>query len=377
MSTGIMYRTGTYRTASPESTRDRIRPMLDRFSITRVADITDLDEIGLPTMVCYRPDGKTLAVSIGTGIEPAQAFVSAVMESIEIWHQEYVELPVAESGSANAVGLDYDVRALNLTPNSPVTNRTPLDWAAGRGLLTGARKLAPATALRLDMTSRRSWANLLFLRSSNGVATGNTLAEATLHAMFEVIERGCIAEHQAREGGSSRHVNPESASNPATVRIIEAVAAAGCSFETLELENSYGLPCYQAMIWSKDVPIRCGGWGCHIDPEIAFGRAVSEAAQSRLATISGARDDIDVYTYRPAPDFDRDSRSATVAISDGISAPQFDDVEDVVSYCARRVRDTVGYEPFFIDLTHPEIGIPVSTVIAPAVPLFDFTIYQR
>ncbi len=93
-----MYRTGTYRSASPESTRDRIRPMLDRFSITRVADITDLDEIGLPTMVCYRPDSKTLTVSIGTGIEPAQAFVSAVMEAIEIWHLEYAELPVAETG---------------------------------------------------------------------------------------------------------------------------------------------------------------------------------------------------------------------------------------------------------------------------------------
>ena len=293
MSTGIMYRTGTYRSASPESTRDRIRPMLDRFSITRVADITDLDEIGLPTMVCYRPDAKTLAVSIGTGVEPAQAFVSAVMESIEIWHLEYAELPVAATGPARVVGLDYDVRALNLQPNSLVTERTPLDWVTGRGLLTGASKLAPADALNLDMVSRRSWRNLFFVRSSNGTATGNTFAEAALHAMFEVIERGCIAEHIAPGGSGGRHVNPESAANPATVAVVEAIAAAGCSFETIRVDNSYGLPCYVAQIWSADVPVRCGGFGCHIDPEIAFGRAVSEAAQSRLATISGARDDID------------------------------------------------------------------------------------
>jgi YcaO-like protein with predicted kinase domain len=376
MSTGIMYRTGTYRSSPPESTRDRIRPMLDRFSITRVADITDLDEIGLPTMVCYRPDSKTLAVSIGTGIEPAQAFVSAVMESIEIWHLEYVELPLAGTGPANAVGLDYDVRALNLTPNSPVTNRTPLDWVAGRGLLTGAPKLVPAAALRLDMTARRSWRNLYFARSSNGTASGNTFAEATLHGMFEVIERGCIAEHIA--GGQSRHhVNPESASNPATVRIVEAVASAGCSFETIKLENSYGLPCYAAQIWSADVPVRCGGWGCHIDPEIAFGRALSEAAQSRLATVSGARDDIDDYLYRPVPDFACDSRSATAAIADGFSAPRFGDIEDVVAFCARRVRDATGFEPFTVDMTHPDIGIPVSTVIAPGVPLCDFTTYRH
>ena len=351
--------------------------MLDLFSITRVADITDLDEIGLPTMVCYRPDSKSLAVSIGTGIEPAQAFVSAVMESIEIWHLEYVELPVAETGPADAVGLDYDVRALNLTPNSPVTNRTPLDWVAGRGLLTGTQKWAPTAALRLDMTSRRSWRNLYFARSSNGTATGNTFAEATLHGMFEVIERGCIAEHIATGEQNRQYVNPESASNPATVRIVEAVASAGCSFETIKLENSYGMPCYGAQIWSADVPVRCGGFGCHIDPEIAFGRALSEAAQSRLATVSGARDDIDEYLYRPVPDFACDSRSATAAITDGISAPRFDDIEEVVAFCAGRVRDATGLEPFTIDLTHPDIGIPVSTVIAPGVPLCDFAMYRR
>jgi ribosomal protein S12 methylthiotransferase accessory factor len=372
-----MYRTGTYRSASPEATRDRIRPLLDHFSITRVADITDLDEIGLPTMVCYRPDSKTLAVSIGTGIEPAQAFVSAVMESIEIWHLEYAGLAVTAVGPACSVGVDYDVRALNLTPSSLVTNRTPLDWVAGRGLLTGTAKLAPAAAIRLDMTSRRSWRNFYFARSSNGTATGNTFPEATLHGMFEVIERGCIAEHIATGEQRRQHVNPESATNPATARIVAAVAAAGCSFETIRLENSYGLPCFGAQVWSADVPVRCGGFGCHIDPEIAFGRALSEAAQSRLATVSGARDDIDDYLYRPVPDFEFDSRSATAAITDGFTQPGFDDIDEVVTHCARQVRNVTGYEPFTIDLTQPDIGIPVSTVIAPGVPLCDFSQYRR
>ena len=128
MSTAITYRTGTYRSASPESTRERMLPMLDRFSITRVADITHLDEIGIPTMVCYRPDSKTLALGMGSSIDPAQAWVSAVMESVETWHLEYATLPIAATGPARSVGLDYDVRALNLMPNSPVTDRTPLDW---------------------------------------------------------------------------------------------------------------------------------------------------------------------------------------------------------------------------------------------------------
>ncbi len=376
MNTGIMYRTGTYRSASPESTRDRIRPMLGRFSITRVADITDLDEIGLPTMICYRPDSKTITVSIGTGVEPAQAFVSATMEAIEAWHLEYAELPVADTGPADAVGIGYDVRALSLAPNSPVTSRTPLDWVAGRGLLTGAPKLAPAAALRLGLTSTRAWHHVYFSESSNGTAAGNTLVEATLHGMLEVIERGCLAESLAADAQNGQHVNPESAANPATARVVAAIASAGCSFETLRLDNRYGLPCYAATIWSADVPVQCSGFGCHIDPEIAFGRAVAEAAQSRLATISGARDDIDDYLYQPARDFLYDSRSASAAIADGIPAVHFDDIEDVLACCARRVRDATGFEPFAVDLTQPGIDIPVSTVIAPAVPVCDPAVYR-
>jgi ribosomal protein S12 methylthiotransferase accessory factor len=380
VSTEILYRTGTYRSASPESTRERMLPMLDRFSITRVADITHLDEIGIPTMVCYRPDSKTLAMGMGSGIDPAQAWVSAVMESVETWHLEYARLPMAGTGSADAVGLDYDVRALSLTPNSPVTSRTPLDWVTGRGLLTGSRKLAPAAIIRLDMTTRRSWKDLYFKPSSNGAATGNTLADAILHGMCEVIERACVSQHIAawtRDPSRPRqHVNPESAANPATVAIVEAVASAGCSFETVRIENSYGLSCYGAEIWSADMPIRCGGFGCHVDPEIAFGRAVSEAAQCRLAVVSGARDDIDTYVYRPAPDFERDSRTIDTAITDGNPAPWFDDIEDVIAYCAGRLRDVTGWEPFYVDLTEPEIGIPMSVVIAPGVSLCDFDEYR-
>ena len=63
----IAYRGGTYRTASPEQTWRRIEPILPQLMITRVADVTHLDEIGLPVHVAYRPVGSTLAVSIGAG----------------------------------------------------------------------------------------------------------------------------------------------------------------------------------------------------------------------------------------------------------------------------------------------------------------------
>src|SRR5579863_1773090 len=88
MTTAIRHRAGTYRAVSPADTWSRISSGLHNFGITRVTDITDLDEIGIPTVVAYRPDGTTVAVSIGTGLDPMQARVSAAMESIEAWHAE-------------------------------------------------------------------------------------------------------------------------------------------------------------------------------------------------------------------------------------------------------------------------------------------------
>lgn len=376
MTTAIRHRIGTYRSAAPELTQARIRPQLDQFGITRVADITGLDEIGLPTTVCYRPDGRTLVVSIGIGIEAAQSYVSAVMESIEIWHLEYSSLAPVAFGSAEQVSLGYDVRSLNLAPNSLVTQRTPLAWVYGAGLLSGRPMLAPIDAIRLDMVSTRSWQHLFFLPSSNGAATGNLSIEASLHGLLEVIERGCIAEHLASQG-RIRHVNPESATNPTTVRIVEAVAQAGCNFATIELTNELDIPCFAAEIWSEDLPIRCGGFGCHIDPEVAFGRAVAEAAQSRLATISGARDDIESSLYRPMPNFDVDSRSSSASIAGEYPAPLIDSIEAAVEHCARRVEAVTGVEPFWVDLTRPDIGIPVSKIVAPGIELCDFNSYKH
>jgi ribosomal protein S12 methylthiotransferase accessory factor len=114
--------------------------------------VTRLDEIGIPVHVGYRPCGKTLAVSIGIGLHPAQSWVGAVMESIESWHAEDEQLPVVTRDSARSVDPGYDVRSLNLGERSPLTDRTVLDWVAATGLLTGQPRLVPRQTIRMDGT---------------------------------------------------------------------------------------------------------------------------------------------------------------------------------------------------------------------------------
>ena len=370
MADSIVYHAGTYRTALPEETWERVLPMLPRFGITRVADITGLDDIGLPVHVAYRPDGLTFAVSVGTGATRAQSRVSAVMERIEAWHAENLRLPVAARCGAAALDLDYDVRELSLAPRSPLTESVVLDWVAGQGLLTDRAAFAPSDLIRLDLTPFVDYAQALFQVTSNGLATGNTVADATLHALIEVIERDSVAGYLARPRRERRYVDPATCRHPAARRTFEALRAADCTVLACDITGRVGLPCYAAVVWSPDVPISCGGYGCHVDRGIALGRAMAEAAQTRLAVIAGARDDIDSDAYREAAQPPEPSCLAPFPdepgwVNDG-------DLDAVIRHCAALVATVTGAEPFAVQITHPDIGIPTVKVIAPGLRMMHY-----
>jgi YcaO-like protein with predicted kinase domain len=366
---GVAVAERTFRTVTVEQTRRRVEPMLPRFGITRVADVTRLDEIGLPVHVAYRPCGKTLAVSLGIGLSPAQSWVSAVMESIETWHSENETLEVVARGSARAVHPGYDVRRLNLAERSPLTDHTVLDWVAATGLLTGRPMLVPRELIRLDSTTRLTWNHLLFQVSSNGLGTGNTAAEATLHGLIELIERDCCSPYTVTPLSRRRYVDPATTGNPTTRTALAALRAAGCWVEVCETTNDMGIPAYACSIWSPDVPLIFGGFGCHPDAGLAVGRAVMEAIQSRLAAVSGARDDIDGAHYDLADATVAPTAAGRLLHPVGPDAGPDGGAEPLLRFCAERVLARTGVEPMVVDLTKPEIGIPASKVVAPGLAL--------
>jgi YcaO-like protein with predicted kinase domain len=369
--TAILHRGGTYRAVKPQETWDVISPQLRRFGITRVNDITGLDEIGIPTWISCRPDGKTIAVSLGTGLDPMQARVSAVMESIEGWHAENPVLSADFRDSAIGLHLPYDLRALNLAARSPLTGHSLLDWTTGTGLLSGLPVPVPLDSVQLNFTDARPWPNALFRPTSNGLASGNTPAEAILHGLLEIIERDCIAQYEAADPEHFRYVDVDQSSSPYVREIAARLRACGCVTTVIDITNQLGITCFAAEIWSADVPFHCGGFGCHVDAEIALGRALLEVAQSRLSVVSGARDDIDADTYWPA------RRSAAPPAAQYAPAPagratDAADLESVIRYCAERIALVTGCEPVTVDLTHDDIGIPVRKTYAPGLRWPDF-----
>jgi ribosomal protein S12 methylthiotransferase accessory factor len=75
---------------------------------------------------------------------------------------------------------------------------------------------------------------------------------------------------------------------------IRKIESANLRLHLFDITNDYKVPVFSAII--LDLSGRCagtfGGYGCHLNAEIAAIRAITEAAQARCCYISGARDDL-------------------------------------------------------------------------------------
>ena len=79
------YNLETQRAVPLKETLARIEPRVPVAGITRVADITDLDRIGIPVFSCIRPTANDGAITVynGKGATVEESRISAIMEGIE------------------------------------------------------------------------------------------------------------------------------------------------------------------------------------------------------------------------------------------------------------------------------------------------------
>ena len=64
-------RRGTHRSASLNATLKRVLRLAPVMGITRVANVTGLDSVGIPVVMVCRPNSRSVAVSQGKGIHQA------------------------------------------------------------------------------------------------------------------------------------------------------------------------------------------------------------------------------------------------------------------------------------------------------------------
>lgn len=352
-----------------EATWRRFSPLAKRAGITRIAELTGLDTLGIPVFTAIRPLGKSLSTQQGKGTSPLAAKVSALMESLETWTAENIALPTVRGSMrslAKAGRRVVDVRQLPRA-NKRVDLGARHAWIEGRDLASDEPVLVPLEAVTLDMTFTRP---PVFDRSSNGLASGNVLVEAIVHGLCEVLERD--AEAAWRRAGGDRRIVLDSITDPDCTALIDRITRSGARVFVWDLEGDIPAIGCAIMEDPREPAWRTlgfyQGFGAHLVPEIAIARALTEAAQTRLTYIAGGRDDFFAFDYARATD-----PELLAEIWDRLAGPcetpaLFDDLPRVDAPSLGRELEILvarAGQVIVVPLTHPALGVPVAKVIVP------------
>jgi len=377
---------GTIRVAAADETLARLRPVLRTVGITRVGNVTGLDHVRVPMWQVVRPLARSLTVSQGKGLTDALAQASGVMESIELHHAEHFT-PRGHRRSLRAAAREARYANPLLLPvraNAHVADDAATDWIEGVDLLSGAPMYVPRDCIDLDSVSKRAQPRL-FVASSNGLASGNTKAEATLHALCEVIERDQTSLWQARQRfvphAAPVHIAAESVTDEACRWLLGKCRDAGLRVVVSCASSDIPVPCFTCAVFDHRgqtlYPARASGYGCHPYRRIALARAIAEALQSRLALIAGGRDDMFWSYYRDMLPVDNDrGRAWAEALEAEASHACFDDVpeapalatiEAMLQWTLAALQAAGLTQAIVVDLTQEHIGVPVVHVTVPGL----------
>lgn len=379
------YRSGTHRSRTPAETLRAFEPLMAHCGVTRLADTTGLDYVGIPVYAAFRPLGRSLSVAQGKGVDRESARASALMEAFETWHAEHIELPLRYD-SARSLGR----RAAVLDPRPLPTRKgvlfdldRPCLWVEGWELFADAPCWIPFDLAHVNFV-RAMDGQRVFNPSSDGLASGNDLLEATCHALCELIERDASALWfvDPREGSDERtRVDPATIGDPVCRALLDRLSAAGLLFGLYDATSDIGIPCYQAVIFDRPKTPRAMGYfwgfGCHLAPEVALSRAISEAAQCRLIEISGAREDINPDAFLANRD---DAELAEMAEMVRLPGPcRFDDrrslatssFEGDLEVILQALRGAGVERGALVDLSRPDLGLPVVKAVVPDLERFN------
>jgi len=374
----------------PEETVARVLERRGELGLTRLADITGLDRIGIPVVLSVRPTARYLSVDAGKGMSLAYARASAAMECVERHAGENAR-PASWRASYARVAGERPVIAradLPLSRHSLFEERQPVEWTLAQDLVSGEAVAVPLELVALDRYRRGDRDMMPFQTGSNGLSAGNTLAEAIFGGLCELIERDAIAcmryawEQHDRPAPRLRLGSGAPGIGPATRALLDRYADAGIEVVAFDCTSDIAAPVFMVYAIDRHTP-EFGlfrGYGCHVDPEIALQRALTEAAQGRLVTIAGSRDDLFGHNrvlgrsnYDAAAEL-VSARPETVELgARAVDAPA--DPEGGVDWMVERLREAGLEQVLVVDLTRPEIGIPAVRVIVPGLEGYVFESY--
>lgn len=278
--------------------------------ITRIADITGLDHVGIPVVQATRPFSFSNAVAQGKGASLARAAISAILESAESFFAERIEYFDAVRGSARSLDIPPARFGTYLRGSAPADWRErETAWVLAENLL-GDRDFVPLELVHTAYLVPSSPCDGIFAATTTGLAAALDETDAITHGILECIERDAIARAHSTHGFLQRQrIDPATIEEATVLALLDELAGKGLIAGLWLAPSPVGLPVIWCHVMESNpretalLHLPADGSAAAFDPAAAVVQAIHEAAQARLAAISGARDDMTRANYPAYPDW--------------------------------------------------------------------------
>jgi ribosomal protein S12 methylthiotransferase accessory factor len=374
------YRRGTHRTIAPSDTMEKLRKLMPRMGITRCANVTGLDRIGIPVIMVCRPNSRSIAVSQGKGLTVDGAKASGLMESAETYHAERIDHPLRLS-SFTDLEKHHQVISIRDLPSMVGTRyhpNLPILWIESRQLGSGDNFWLPYEIAHTNYTLPLPGGSGCFASSSNGLAGGNHILEAITHAICEVVERDSSSIwHQLHKSirGCSR-IDLDTVTDRSCREVLAGLDQAGIEVAAWDTTTDVGIASSYCTITDKVVQNAHPGVGagCHPSREIALLRSLLEAVQVRTTYIAGSRDDLSRDEFTKFAISEK-LRQIQAYLDCGAPQRNFNDIptresetfEEDLDWIRSRLEAAGIDDVFVVDLTKSEFNLPVARVVIPGL----------
>jgi len=338
----------------------------------------------------------------GKGTTRAQALASALGESIERWCGVFQGDEPRVRASREALGpaaihpnacMGYSARqyaererwnALSSKVRwvpEPFDDRVELEWTPLWCLDEDAPRWLPAAYCWYGHPAEAG--PRVAAADSNGCAAGNTLDEAVLQGLCELVERDCVAlwwYNRVRRPG----VALESFEVPWVLELVEHHRGLSRELWALDITSDLGIPAFAAVSRRVDVPRQdvLLGFAAHVDARTALVRAMTELGQS-LPSVPSAGDGPQARLRGDNHEAIRWWSTATLASQPWLGPdpaqplrtlsdhprPPTTDVAVTLQQCVQRLHDR-GLHTLVLDQTRPDVGLPVARVVVPGLRHF-------
>jgi len=406
---------GTSRTIPVDKTLLHVTKIAKEIGLTRIADITYMDKLYIPNYSSVLPGTEDyIWVYSGKGPTKQHAKASAIMESIE----RFSSLPRSYTkkfvtGTYNELKKSHSI----LHPNEVIEplsfdfqDNMFMDYVNGFDIINNENILVPAGLALFRYTPHSPSLNPFAFHHTNGLASGNVLEEAICHALAELIERDAISLAQLRASAIPFHIlysvsnNLQRQGYPVKLfsknmfqddytifpdvliseedhnlitKLIKKFEKFNIKLIIKDVTTNIKIPTFNvaSVEWiSHDYGYLAEGHGSHPDKRIALLRAITEVSQTRVANIQGARDDLRKIKYN---DNNTDDKNAwqfmpskkTINFSEIITY-QNEDILDDINLIVKYIKGAGLKKAIIVDLTNPNIKIPVVRAIIPGLETF-------